>query len=240
MENNVYYGRNSVQDILNTKEVSKVYIQKGIRQNEAMKVIQEKSIPYVNVDKHYLDKLTDNGTHQGIAVITSPIKLLNEEELISINKDKNNPFVLMLDEVQDPQNLGSIIRIADAFAINGIVFNKRRNVQITGTVAKVSTGAINHVDLVRTKNLRQAIKKFKDSGYFIGYLDMDGENEVNAFDYNIPLVVIVGGEDKGVSDSIKKLCDLGISIRQDGNVNSLNVSSAVSILCYCKNISRNF
>lgn len=238
MDNNIRYGKNNVKDTLLSKEVSKVYIQKGSRQGDMMDIIKERSIPYVYVDKMYLDKMTDFAVHQGIALMTSPIKLLDEEELIEKNKGLKNPLVIMLDEVQDPQNLGSIIRIADAFNINGIVFNKRRNVQITSTVSKVSTGAINYVDLVRANNLRQAINKFKKAGYFIAFLDMDGENEVNEYAYDIPLVVVVGGEDKGVSDSLKKECDLGITIRQDGHVNSLNVSSAVSILCYQKNISR--
>lgn len=238
MDNEVQYGKNNVIDTIKTKEVSKLYIQKGTKMGEIIDLAISKSIPYVYVDKAYLDKMTDFASHQGIACMTSPIELTSIETLINKNQKVDNPFVLLLDEVQDPQNLGAIIRIADAFKIDGIVFNKRRNVQINATVSKVSTGAINYVDLVRVNNIRQAIKKFKEAGYFIGYLDMDGENEVNSLKYDIPIVMIVGGEDKGVSDSLKKLCDLGISIRQDGHVNSLNVSSAVSILCYEKNITR--
>ncbi|MFV0288126.1 MAG: 23S rRNA (guanosine(2251)-2'-O)-methyltransferase RlmB [Mycoplasmatales bacterium] len=195
-------------------------------------------MPYVFVQRQYLDKLSDYQNHQGIIAISSPKELIELEQLIIKNQKEKNPMILMLDEVQDPQNLGAIIRIADAFNINGIIINKRRSVQLTSTVAQVSTGAINYVDICRVNNLRQAIKDLKKQGYFFAFLDMEGEQEVNQADYNLPLVVIIGGEDKGVTASIKKECDFGITIKQSGHVNSLNVASATSILCYNKNISR--
>ncbi len=235
---NVQFGKNNVMSLLNSKEISKVFFQKGGKYNEFLDIIKNKTIPYVFVDKQYLDNLTDFAKHQGVVALCSPTKLLNLDELIDKNKDIQNPMILMLDEVQDPQNLGAITRVVDAFNINGLIFNKRRNVQITSSVAKVSTGAINHIDMVRVNNLRQSIKQLKKEGYFIAFLDMNGDYEVNAAKYDLPLVVIVGGEDKGVTASIKKECDFGITIKQSGSVNSLNVASAVSILCYHKNISR--
>ncbi len=233
------YGKNNVRNILKEKDISKVFLQKGGKFSSELEIIKQKKIPYVYVQKQYLDKLSDYGNHQGIIAISSPTKMLSLEDLINKNNNIKNPMILMLDEVQDPQNLGSIIRIVDAFNINGIIINKRRSAQITSSVAKVSTGAINYVDITRVNNLRQAIKKLKENGYFFSFLDMNGDYEVNKVNYDIPLVVIVGGEDKGVTSSIKKECDFGITINQSGHVNSLNVASATSILCYSKNISRN-
>lgn len=235
---NVQYGKNNVMTLLKSRDITKVFLQKGGKYFDFLEIIKKKDIPYVFVDKQYLDNLTDYATHQGIVVLCAFTKLVNIDDLIEKNENVENPMILMLDEVQDPQNLGAITRIVDAFNINGLIFNKRRNAQITSSVAKVSTGAINHIDMVRVNNLRQAIKKLKQKGYFVAFLDMNGDYEVNSAKYDLPLVVIVGGEDKGVTSSIKKECDFGISIKQDGHVNSLNVASAVSILCYHKNISR--
>lgn len=234
----IVYGKNSVINSINSKTVTKIYLQKTGNYSEILPLIGSKNIPYVFVEKKFLDNKTNHQNHQGIVALTSSVKLLELDELISKNSQKTNPLIIMVDELQDPQNLGSVLRVVDAFDINGVVFNKRRNAQITSTVAKVSTGAINYVDLVRSNNLRQSIKKLKEHGYFCAYLDMDGEQEVNQVNYDMPLVIVVGGEDKGVTDSMKKECDFGIKIKMNGHVNSLNVSSAISILCYQKNIHR--
>lgn len=234
----IVYGKNSVKNEIETKTITKIYLQKTGNYSEVLPKIKAKNIPYVFVEKAFLDKMTQNQNHQGIVAISSEVKLLELEELIAKNKNVENPLIIMVDELQDPQNLGSVLRVVDAFAINGVIFNKRRSAQITSTVAKVSTGAINYVDLVRSNNLRQSIKKLKENGYFCAYLDMDGANEVNEVNYDMPLVVIIGGEDKGVTESMKKEADLGIKIKMSGHVNSLNVASAISILCYQKNISR--
>lgn len=238
MENEVVYGKNQVLEVLRSKEVSKVFKLSTLNSKEIMDEISIKNVPYVNVEKTYLDNLSNSTKHQGIVAITSPVEFIETSELIEKNQEIKNPLVIMLDEVQDPQNLGAIIRIVDSFAINGIVFNKRRNVQLTSTVARTSAGAINHVDICRVTNLRQEIERFKKAGYFVGFLDMNGKQEVSQVKFDIPMVIIIGGEDKGVTDSIKKKCDFGINIKMNGHVNSLNVSSAVSILSYQKNISR--
>lgn len=238
LRNEINFGKNNIKNILKSQDITKVFLLKGGKHAEELNIIKQKNIPYVFVQKQYLDKLSDYQNHQGIVAISSPKEMLELEELVEKNKNKDNPIILMLDEVQDPQNLGAIIRIVDAFQIDGIIINKRRSVQLTATVAKVSTGAINYVDICRVNNLRQAIKELKKLGYFFSYLDMNGEQEVNQANYNLPLVVVIGGEDKGITESIKKECDFGITIKQSGHVNSLNVASAVSILCYNKNISR--
>ncbi len=235
-ENNeeVIYGKNNVMDTIKIREISKVFIQKDKKSKEIVDLIATKNIPYVYVEKKYLDQLTQHAAHQGIGAIVSPTNYLELNELINKNKSVENPMVILLDEVQDVNNLGAIIRIVDSFGINGLIFNKRRNAQLNGAVAKISTGAINHIDIVRVTNLSQTIEKMKKLGYWIAYLDMDGKTKVQDFDFDLPLVVVVGGEDKGVTNNIKKHCDFGITIDMFGHVNSLNVASATSVLCYQK------
>lgn len=235
-QDNVVYGKNAVMEEIKNKDLTKVYLQKGVKFTKELDALKNTKIPYVYVEKEYLDSLTNGQNHQGIVALSSPVEYLDLRELIEKNKNVENPMILMLDEVQDPGNLGAILRIVDAFNINGVIINKRRNVQVNSTVVKVSTGASNYVDIVRVNNLRQGIKELKKSGYWISYLDMDGNFEANQVDYDVPLVVIIGGEDKGVTESIKKECDYGITIKMDGHVNSLNVASATSILCYQKKI----
>ncbi len=234
----VVYGKNNVQDTIKTRDVSKVYIQKDKKGMDIVDQLTKRNIPYVFVDRPYLDKLTSRGSHQGVAAVVSPTKYLELSDLIEENKSVDNPMIVMLDEVQDVNNLGAILRSVDAFGTNGLIFNKRRNAQLNAAVAKISTGAINHVDIVRVTNLSQSIEKLKKAGYWIAYLDMDGQTKLQDFDFDLPLVVVVGGEDKGVTDNIKKHCDFGITIDMFGHVNSLNVATATSILCYQKTISK--
>lgn len=234
----IIYGKNNVLDSIDTREISKIFIQKDAKGKEIVNKLNKTNIPYVYVDKFYLDKMTSRGSHQGVAAIVSPAKYLELNELIEVNKKVENPMIILLDEVQDVNNLGAILRVVDGFGINGLIFNKRRNAQLNSSVAKISTGAINHVDIVRVTNISQTIEKLKKAGYWAAYLDMDGETKVQDFDYQLPLVVVVGGEDKGVTDNIKKHCDFGLTIDMYGSVNSLNVASATTVLCYQKTISK--
>jgi 23S rRNA (guanosine2251-2'-O)-methyltransferase len=233
----IVYGKNSVLESINTVEVSKIYLTKECMNNEISTQLSKKNIPFVFVDKFFLNKMTKNAPHQGIAAVVSPTDYMELSELVAKNKSIENPMIIMLDEVQDANNLGAILRVIDAFSVNGVIFNKRRNIQLTGAVAKTSTGAINHVDITRVTNLVSTIKTLKKDGYWVAYLDMDGEQNVQDFDFNLPLVVVVGGEDKGVTENIKKNCDFGITINMTGHVNSLNVAGATTILCYQKSLS---
>ena len=233
----VIAGRNAVIQTISSKTVNKLFLNKERKDKELLSLAKSKNIPTVFVDKTYLDKISNHANHQGVVCITSPIDYLELNDLIKKNQDVKYPMILMLDEVQDVNNLGAIMRIVDAFNINGIIINKRRSAPVNATVSKISTGAINHVDICRVNNLSQAIDKLKASGYFIVALDMVGEQTTKSNDYQLPLVVVVGGEDKGVTKMMKKLCDYSINIPMGGHVNSLNVSSAVSIICYEKYMS---
>ncbi len=226
------FGRNNVEDCLKNKDVSKLYVQNDAKVQNIIDLANNKNIPYVFVDKKVMEKMTKSTNHQGVAAQISPVKYVEIKELIQKNKTVDNPMIIMVDEVQDSNNLGAILRVMDAFGVNGLIFNKRRNVQLTGTVAKISTGAINHVDICRVTNLSNSIKQLKKEGYWAAYLDMDGTTKVQDFKYDMPLVLIIGGEDKGVTPNIKKQCDFGLTIDMVGHVNSLNVATATSIVCH--------
>ncbi len=226
------FGRNNVEDCLKNKDVSKLYVQNDAKVQQIIDLANKKNIPYVFVEKKVMDKMTKSTNHQGVAAQISPVKYVELKELIQKNAAVENPMIILVDEVQDSNNLGAILRVMDAFGVNGLIFNKRRNVQLTGTVAKISTGAINHVDICRVTNLVSSIKQLKKEGYWAAFLDMDGTTKVQDFKYDMPLVLVIGGEDKGVTPNIKKQCDFGLTIDMVGHVNSLNVATATSIVCH--------
>ncbi len=229
-----YFGRNNVEESLKEKDVSKLFIQNDAQVKHIIDLANAKNVPYVFADKKSLDKMTKNANHQGVVVQMSPVEYIELNDLITKNQEVENPMIIMVDELQDSNNLGAILRVIDAFGVNGIIFNKRRNVQLNGTVAKISTGAINHVDVCRVTNLSNSIKSLKKAGYWVGFLDMDGQTKVEDFGYDMPMVLVIGGEDKGVTPAIKKHCDFGLNIEMVGHVNSLNVATATSIVCHAR------
>ena len=234
----VFFGKNNVIEIIKTKEISKIFVLKKYK-GEMRSLVKKKNIPFVVVDKYYLDKLTNNASHQGIVAIAAPVDYVEFDNLIEKNSNVKNPCIVMLDELQDANNLGAILRSVDCFGLNGVIFNKKRNIQLTETVSKISAGAINHVDVCRVTNLSNAIKSLKKKGYWIVYLDMDGEHSLHEVDLDMPIVVVIGGEDKGVTDNIKKNCDFGITIPMYGHLNSLNAAMATSIFAYQKSANKN-
>lgn len=232
IEENLFFGFHNVRTTLQEKEVTKLFVQKGTKKEDIIGLARAKGVPVTFVDKYKLDKMTDNAAHQGFVCEASPVSYKTVDEIITRGKEKKNPMVLIFDEVTDVNNLGAILRISDGFGISGVVIGKKRSAQLNASVAKSSTGAINYVDVARVTNIRHAINELKQAGYFVAYLDMDGEQKVQNVKFDIPMAVIVGGEDKGITPSIKKYCDFGITIDMYGQVNSLNVSSATSILAH--------
>ena len=234
MEEEIIVGYNAVVETLKAETVSKVYLTREKYNPEMKELLSKYNVPYVFVEKAYISKMSETSNHQNICAMVAPITYLKTDELIDKLKDVENPLIIMLDEVTDVNNLGAIIRIIESFKVDGLVFNKRRSAQVTSKVSKISSGAINYVNVSRVTNLVATLKDYKKAGYFIGHLDMDGEARVDKVNFDMPLVIVVGGEDKGITDNIKKHSDIGISIPMYGNVNSLNVASATSILCYEK------
>lgn len=232
--NEIIAGKNCVIETIKAqkKDVNKVFLLKNKRDKEISSLANEFNIPVVYVERDYLNKLAPQTNHQGIVASISPIKYLSLDELIAKHKNDSKCMFLILDEVHDVNNFGAILRICDAFKINGVIINKRRSAPVTSSVAKISTGAVNYVDICRVTNLSQAIKKLKQDNFWIANLDMKGQYLVDEPIYDRQMAVIIGGEDKGVTDIMKKQSDFSISIPMIGHVNSLNVSCATSILCY--------
>ncbi len=224
------YGKNEVLAFLKSKQdLKQVYLMRQSRYPDIEAVLKKRNIRAQLVDKQFLDKKV-KGLHQGVVVEIDEFKYTDLQEIIDTAKNK---LIVMCDQLEDPHNLGAIIRTVDASGADGVIIGKHRSVGLTSTVAKVSTGAIHNVKVAQVTNLVQAIKTLKDQGYWV----VAAENGIEAIEYsqlnvNMPLVVVVGSEGKGVSRIVKEASDILVTIPMHGTVNSLNVSVATGILLF--------
>ena len=174
--------------------------------------------------------MTFGGSHQGIALQLACSKTISLEKLINLSKNKSsNPIILALDGITDPHNVGAIIRSAEAFDCKGIIIPQRRSAGLTGTVAKVAAGALEHLHVSRVVNLNRALEELKNNGFIIIGLSGDAQLSISNFDEKTPMVVIIGSEDKGISLLTQKKCDFLLRIPLKGKTSSLNASVAAAI-----------
>ena len=233
----IIYGKNPVEALLETnkRRINKIFIAKGIKFDEKTKKIVKKARDYkINVQeipRSKMDKLTQ-GVHQGIAASVSPVEYMDFNDLLSGLKDKNNSLVLVLDKVEDPHNLGSIIRSSAAAGVDGIIITKRHSSPVTSAVEKASAGTVELVPIVQVSNVSSAIEKLKKNNFWIIGAEAEGEKAYVEHDYNMNCALVLGGEDQGISPLVKKGCDILVNIPMESNVNSLNVANAASILIY--------
>lgn len=226
----IIYGKNMVLEALRNKDkIKKVYLTKNNldlieKYKQKISKIQISSIKE-------LDMLA-SGNHQGIVAEVEEYGYVSLEEVIKKHKDDKNVSLAILDGLEDPHNLGAILRSADASGINGIIIPKNRSVQLSSTVAKVSTGAIEYVDVIQVVNLVNTIKTLKENGYWIIGLELDGSVDYRKQDYTGKIAVIIGSEGRGISKLVKENCDYLVNIPMVGHVNSLNASVSASILFY--------
>lgn len=224
------YGKNEVLAYLKTKgDVKNIYLMKQSRYDDIEKIIKQRRLNVNRVEKHVLDKKV-KGLHQGVIVEIDGFKYTDLDVLL---REAKNKLIVMLDQVEDPHNLGAILRSVDASGGDGVIIGKHRSVGLTSTVAKVSTGAIHHVKVAQVTNLTQTIQKLKDEGYWI----VAAENGVDAISYSelnvdMPIVLILGSEGKGISRIVREASDILVTIPMHGSVNSLNVSVATGILLF--------
>lgn len=215
--------------------INKVFIQAGLKAdalNEIIKLAKKQNLIISQVPKSKLDLLADRQNHQGVVLAVAAYEYAELDDLFAAAKAKDEaPFFLILDGIEDPHNLGSIMRTADAAGVHGIIIPKRRAVQLTATVAKTSTGAIEYVPVVRVTNLVQTIAELKERGLWIFGTDMAGQ-DYRTWDANGPTALVIGNEGKGISPLIKKACDGMLTIPMVGHVQSLNASVAASLLIY--------
>ena len=223
------YGKNVCRERLNSNEnIIKAYVSKNFKEQELINCLRDRKIRINFVDNKILYKKV-SGLHQGIILEVEEFKTIALEEFFDSIKDKKNPKVVMLDHLEDPHNFGSIIRTSEALGIDGIIIPNDRSVGITPTVIKTSTGAIEHIKIIRVVNLVNAIEKLKKNGFWIIGTDMQGE-DYRKIDYNMPSCLVIGNEGKGMSKVIHKNCDFIASIKMQGKINSLNASVACGII----------
>ena len=229
-------GRNAVLELLKSnKDINKIFVERGEKHgsiNEIIAKAREDKIVLVEVDKSKLDGMT-NENHQGVVAIVPPFNYCEVEDILEeAAKKQEDPFILILDGIEDPHNLGSIIRTAETAGVHGIIIPKRRNVAVNSTVVKVSTGATSYVKVARVNNLNETIRKLKDSGLWVIGTDGDAKTMYYNQDLKGPLAIIIGSEGFGMSKLVKENADILIKIPMKGKITSLNASVSAGIVIY--------
>ncbi len=229
-------GRNAVRELLKSgRDIEKIFVREGDREGSITVLVAqaiERGIPVIEVDKNKLDALCGYEQHQGIVAIASEKEYVSLEDVVEIaNERGEKPLIVICDGISDPHNLGAIIRCAEGAGAHGIVLPKRRAAGITPAVVKASAGATEHLAAVKCSNISDTIRKLKDMGFWIFAAEADGRDYTEA-DYNCPCAIVLGSEENGISDIVKKNSDFIVSIPMKGQVNSLNVSTAAAVLLY--------
>lgn len=228
-------GRNAVLELLKSeKDINKIFIERGEKHgsiNEIIAKAREARIVLVEVDRTKLDEMAEN--HQGVVAVVPPFNYCEVEEILENAKNQNHdPLILILDGIEDPHNLGSIIRTAETAGVDGIIIPKRRNVAVNSTVVKVSTGATTYVKIARVNNLNETIRKLKEKGLWVIGTDGDAETLYYNQDLKGPLAIIIGSEGFGMSKLVKENSDILIKIPMKGKITSLNASVSAGIVIY--------
>lgn len=229
-------GKNPIIEALKShRDINKILIAEGSQRGQMQQVIglaKEANVIVQFVPKKKLDQMYE-GSHQGVIAQVAAYEYAELEDLFAVAEKRNEaPFFLVLDEIEDPHNLGSIMRTADASGAHGIIIPKRRAVGLTATVAKSSTGAIEHIPVVRVTNLSRTIEELKERGVWVAGTDASGKEDYRAFDGTMPLALVIGSEGKGMGRVIREKCDFLLRLPMVGHVTSLNASVAASLLMY--------
>lgn len=236
MSQDFIMGKNPVIEALKSgRDINKIFIAEGSQGGQMQQVIgmaKAANVFLQFVPKKKLDQMAE-GNHQGVIAQVAAYQYAEIEDLFHTAEQRNEaPFFLLLDEIEDPHNLGSIMRTADAVGAHGIIIPKRRAVGLTATVAKASTGAIEHIPVVRVTNMARAIDDLKERGVWIAGTDAKGSEDYRRFDGTLPLGLVIGSEGKGIGRLIREKCDFLIHLPMDGHVTSLNASVAAALLMY--------
>ena len=236
LNNETIIGRHpAIAALKSNQTINKVFVQANSNSDAIAEIVtkaRKKGIIVSQVPKSKLDQMCDNQNHQGVVLKVAAFEYATLDDLFLRAKSKNeDPLFLILDGIEDPHNLGSILRTADAVGIHGIIIPKRRAVQLTATVAKTSTGAIEYVPVVRVTNLVQTVKQLKEKGLWAFGTDMKG-TDFRKWNAKGPTAMVIGNEGKGISPLLKKECDEMLTIPMVGHVQSLNASVAASLLMY--------
>lgn len=235
-QENAVFGRNPVLELLKSeKTVEKIFVQSGEREGSIKMIVAlaaAKKIPVLDASKRKLDFLSGNANHQGVVALASGVEYVELEDILAIARERGEkPFVVLADGISDPHNLGALIRCCEGAGVHGVVIPKRRAACVTAAAVKASAGAVEHMALCKVSNLADAVEKLKKSGLWIFACEAGGEG-YDRVDLDLPLAVVMGGEETGVSRLIKEKSDFVISLPMKGKVNSLNVSCAAAVILY--------
>lgn len=236
MSSEYIIGRNPVIEALRSgRDINKIWVAEGAAKGQVQIVLalaKENKIILQHAPKKKLDQLVE-GNHQGVIAQVAAYQYAELEDLFEVAAKRNeDPFFLILDEIEDPHNLGSIMRTADSVGAHGIIIPKRRAVGLTAAVAKASTGAIEYIPVARVTNLSRTIDELKERGLWIAGTDAKGETDYRNLDGNMPIGLVIGSEGKGMSRIIGQKCDFLVHLPMVGKVTSLNASIAASLLMY--------
>lgn len=229
-------GRNAVMEALRSgRPIDKLYILDGCHDGPVSSIRREakkRDAIIKFVEKEFLDRMSSTGRHQGVIAVAAAYEYAEVEDILKKAEDKEEaPFIFLLDNIEDPHNLGAIIRTANLCGAHGVIIPKNRAVGLTATVARTSAGALNYTPVARVTNLARTIEELKDKGLWFVCADMDGEV---MYDQNLtgPIGLIIGAEGEGVSRLVKEKCDYIASIPMRGDIDSLNASVAAGVLAY--------
>lgn len=236
MEEQYIFGRNPVIEILKSEEkIDRILVLRGDLKGSIKKIMgiaKDRNILVQEVNQKTLDELSNNGVHQGVIAVISPYTYSTIYEILEEAKNREEPpFIIILDEIKDPYNLGSIIRTAEGAGAHGIVIPERRAASVNSTVYSASAGGVQHIKIARVTNINRTIDTLKEEGLWIYGADIKGEKYYNA-NLKGPIGLVIGSEGKGISKHIKKNCDLLLNIPMKGKISSLNASNAAAILMY--------
>ena len=237
LPDDVLVGRNAVTEALKSgRGINKLWIASGDREgsvSEIAALAKERGIGMQYVERAKIESFAGGHRHQGVLAYVAPVPYAELDDILKAAEAKGEaPFLVLLDELEDPHNLGALLRTADATGVHGILIPKRRSVSLNATVAKTSAGAVEYVPVARIGNIAQTLKKLKEKGFWVAGADMDGEKAYYEADLTGPLVLVVGSEGRGMSRLTKEACDFIVSMPMVGRINSLNASVAGSILMY--------
>jgi len=237
-ETNIYiYGRHTIEETLENEadRIEKIYVRDSVHDNQISKVFRlasEYRIPISHVPGSRLHEMVGNVNDQGVVAMMSKVSYLDFGEWLDTVDTSTYPAVLLLDEIEDPGNLGAILRTAAAAGISAVLVPKHRQAPVSGVVYKTSAGTAGRIPIVRAGNLNQAIMKLKDEGFWIGGLDMDGDQNLWDLEVDRPLGFVVGNESSGISQKTLEHCDYKFRIPMENRVESLNASVSAALLCY--------
>lgn len=230
-------GRNSVLELLESgKDINKIFVTRGEKHgsiNKILAIAKERKIIVVEKDKRQMDEMAQEENYQGVIAIVPPFEYVEISDILDTAKERGeDPFVIILDGIEDPHNLGSIIRTAETAGVHGIIIPKRRAALVNATVNKASAGAVEHMKIARVTNITDSIEKLKNEGLWICGTDINANKYYYEQDLTGALGIVIGNEGNGISEKVKKNCDFLVKIPMKGKITSLNASVSAGIIMY--------